>query len=345
MIDNNEAITLNGTESEWLFWCILVTLIFVSVAFSYSVILYLFDKFISKSIGKLLRKYNRYKWNVAFGIGILSAIIIFWRLLAYTFNQSELCRVRTDTLISTKMGDWGGFATCLTSIFALMSVYLAFRALRSQTTAARRASFDATFTQIFAQHNILYRKVTQHNILCKKITLPDIIISHCRAKNDSNLFTMCREAFYNEYLIRKSKISISVFRKKYNTSIGLSSSADFKNYFKYIHREVSFVMYNSKDILEPKDQKRYVKLIEGQMNNDELFCYFINQLEYWISHKNEEEVKKYANYLKDNEFFKEICLTEYYQRLIEKAYNISMPTNKDGYEPLIERKWLDEQAH
>ena len=345
MISNNEAITLNGTETEWIYWCILVTLIFVSVAFSHSAILYLFDRFISKGIGKLLRKYKRYKWNVAFGIGILSAIIVFGRLLAYTFNQGELCRVRTDTLISTKMGDWGGFATCLTSIFALMSVYLAFRALRSQTTAARRASFDATFTQIFAQHNILHRKVTQHNVLCKKITLLDIIIARCRVKNASNLFTMCREAFENEYLIKESKISISDFRKKYNSSIGLSSSADFKNYFKYIHREVSFVMYNSKDILEPKDQKRYVKLIEGQMNNDELFCYFINQLEYWISHKNEEEVNKYANYLKDNEFFKEICLTEDYQSLIKKACDISTEDIKDGDKPLIENKWLNEKAH
>lgn len=345
MISNNEAITLNGTEIEWIYWCILVTLIFVGVAFSHSAILYLFDRFISKGIGKLLRKYKRYKWNVAFGIGILSAIIVFGRLLAYTFNQGELCRVRTDTLISTKMGDWGGFATCLTSIFALMSVYLAFRALRSQTTAARRASFDATFTQIFAQHNILHRKVTQHNVLCKKITLLDIIIARCRAKNASNLFTMCREAFENEYLIKESKISISDFRKKYNSSIGLSSSADFKNYFKYIHREVSFVMYNSKDILEPKDQKRYVKLIEGQMNNDELFCYFINQLEYWISHKNEEEVNKYANYLKDNEFFKEICLTEDYQSLIKKACDISTEDIKDSDKPLIENKWLNEKVH
>lgn len=342
---NNNTMTLNDTEIAWIQWCILITLIFVGVAFSYSAILHLLDKFKGNSIGKLLHKYNRHKWNVTFGIGILSAIIVFWRLLAYTFNQGELCRVRTDTLISTKMGDWGGFATCLTSIFALMSVYLAFRALRSQTIAARRASFDATFTQIFAQHNILHRKVTQHNILCKKITLLNIVIARCRAKNTSNLFTMCREAFKNEYLIKESKISISDFRKKYNSSIGLSSSADFKNYFKYIHREVSFVMYNSKDILEPKDQKRYVKLIEGQMNNDELFCYFINQLEFWISHKNEEEVNKYANYLKDNEFFKEICLTEYYQSLIKKAWNISTKDIKDGGEPLIEKKWLDEKTH
>lgn len=27
--------------------------------------------------------------------------------------------------------------------------------------------------------------------------------------------------------------------------------------------------------------KEYVRLIEGQMNNDELFCYFINQLDYY----------------------------------------------------------------
>lgn len=336
-------MTLNDTEIAWIQWCILITLIFVGVAFFYSPILWLLSK--SKSIVRFLRKYNRYKWNVAFSVGILSAIIIFWRLLAYTFNQGELYRVRTDTLISTEMSDWGGFATCLTSIFALISVYLAFKALRSQTIAARRASFDATFTQIFAQHNILHRKVTQHNVLCKKITLSNIIIARCRAENASNLFTMCREAFENEYLTEKSKISISDFRKKYNNAIGLCPSADFKNYFKYIHREVSFVMYNSKDILEPEDLKRYVKLIEGQMNNDELFCYFINQLEYWISHKKEKEVRRYVNFLKTNEFFKEICLTEHYQPLITEAWNISTKDIKDGDEPLIEKEWLYEKAH
>lgn len=37
--------------------------------------------------------------------------------------------------------------------------------------------------------------------------------------------------------------------------------------------------------------KEYVRLIEGQMNNDELFCYFINQLDYYENHPNEDKGK------------------------------------------------------
>lgn len=172
------------------------------------------------------------------------------------------------------------------------------------------------------------------------VILPAITIVHHRVKNASNLFTGCREMFEDIHLMGVN--SIPDFWKRYNNNIGLYPSADFKNYFKYIHREVSCIMHNSKDILEPEDQKRYVKLIEGQMNNDELFCYFINQLEYWISHKYEKEVDEYANYLKDNEFFKEICLIENYRPLIKKAWDISKEKIGNN-EPLMEKEWFAEE--
>lgn len=54
--------------------------------------------------------------------------------------------------------------------------------------------------------------------------------------------------------------------------------------------------------------KEYVRLIEGQMNNDELFCYFINQLDYYEKHPVEKDkLGWYFQYLVDMEFFKEIC--------------------------------------
>lgn len=73
---------------------------------------------------EILYKYYKYRWSVAFGSGILSMIIIFWILFAYVFNQGELFRTSMDTRISTKMEDWGGFATCVTAIFALVSYFL-----------------------------------------------------------------------------------------------------------------------------------------------------------------------------------------------------------------------------
>lgn len=235
---NNEAITLNDTVIECIRWCILVPLFFVALSFVMKIVIFIIK---GCTLKEILYKYYKYRWSVAFGSGILSMIIIFWKLFAYVFNQGELFRISMDTRISTKMEDWGGFATCVTAIFALVSVFLAFKALRSQTTAARRASFDATFTQIFAQHNILYQKVTQHYILYLRTHI--------------NLFTYCRTDFHHMYITSGKTMSIRKFWKRYNTIIGLHVSADFKNYFKYIHREVSYIMDNSKGILRPEDQK------------------------------------------------------------------------------------------
>lgn len=54
------------------------------------------------------------------------------------------------------------------------------------------------------------------------------------------------------------------------------------------------------------DQRQYVGLIEGQMNNDELFCYLVNQLEYYENHKGnterQQKLIRYFRYLKDNNF-------------------------------------------
>lgn len=72
--------------------------------------------------------------------------------------------------------------------------------------------------------------------------------------------------------------------------------------------------------------KEYVRLIEGQMNNDELFCYFINQLDYYENHPNEDkELQWYFQYLIDMAFFKEICKDTYkYHNMVRRAVMIFM---------------------
>lgn len=91
-------------------------------------------------------------------------VLIFFLLLVCTFNEGEFFWI-VNKNISTEWETWGGFATCLSAIFTLITVFYAYtaftnsnRALKSQQKAAERASFDATFTQMFAQHNILYTK-------------------------------------------------------------------------------------------------------------------------------------------------------------------------------------------
>lgn len=92
------------------------------------------------------------------------------------------------------MEDWGGFATCVTAIFALVSVFLAFKAFSSQTLAAKRASFDATFTQIFAQHSILYKKSNARQWYI--VILQDL-----------------EDIFNSEYIIMQDQLQINKFGK------------------------------------------------------------------------------------------------------------------------------------
>ena len=65
------------------------------------------------------------------------------------------------------------------------------------------------------------------------------------------------------------------------------------------------------------------------MNNDELFCYFINHLDYYENHPNEEkELQWYFQYLIDMAFFKEICKDTYkYHKMVRRAVLIFMMIN------------------
>lgn len=212
--------------------------------------------------------------------------------------------------ISRSMEDWGNFATCLTALFALISIYFAYRAFQSQVNASRRSSFDATFTQIFAQHHILYNKVN-----C-------VTCSHCH-------FTGFRVYFLKKLDIRED-LKLTDIWKDYNDKLekqcGQECPINFINFFKFIHREVTYVQDNFQDSWGLESKKKYVRLIEGQLNNDELFSYFVNQLEYCERHwdKKRDELEKYLEFLKANDFFKEICEeTSFgYRKYVQKALNL-----------------------
>lgn len=253
---------------------------------------------------------------------VLIFVFIFMSLMIKTFNGGEW-KFSCSTLISKEIGDWGDFATCLGAIFALISILLAYRAFMSQVNASKRTSFDATFTQMFAQHKILYDKAMQHNdsILfvsdydkkCVKGNVKNNIFSICKNEYMKNLFV--KYIYMKCYIpiknIAKSykRYDISKFWESFNERIGSSVSVDFKNYLKYIHNEVEFVASQPDDILDNDAKQRYIQLIQAQMNNDELFCYLINKVEFMYRHKSnlEEDTKTHAKHLRDFKFFIELC--------------------------------------
>ena len=201
-----------------------------------------------------------------------------------------------STDISTCHATWAGsmatllgsIATWLATFFALISIHLAYKAFRGQVNASRRASFDATFTQIFAQHNTLRARVISHSnsFWCEK-----------------NVFTRCKEEF-----AQKGNQTVLDFWEHFNEKVIKNEvSVDFKNFFKYIYHEVTTVTDQEKKVLDNYTKKKYIDLIQAQMNNDELFCYLINQIYHYHKNETEDEVRKYTEILKTYDFFKEIC--------------------------------------
>lgn len=232
-------------------------------------------------------------WAVFMSISIIISVIIIFLIIIQVFNNGKFTYIENRN-ISTNWESWGAFATCFASFFALISIYWIYKSFRSQVTAVNRASFDATFTQAFAQHHILFDKVK-----CSKS-------NHCH-------FAEFR-TFYKKKTEKEELLwSNSDIWEAYNTYIeencGKECPSNFRNFFKYIHREVTFIQGNFKDSWGIEAKKQYVRLIEGQMNNDELFSYFINQLDYCEKHweEKQDELQKYLTFLRDNDFFKEIC--------------------------------------
>lgn len=101
--------------------------------------------------------------NISIILLIISLCYLSSRLMVHKFNGDSWW-INEDN-ISDDLNKWGDFATFFGGIFALISIYLAYRAFMSQVNASKRTSFDATFTQVFAQHHVLHEKVIQHHVL------------------------------------------------------------------------------------------------------------------------------------------------------------------------------------
>lgn len=246
----------------------------------------------------------RYFRSTSISLLILLVGYLGAKLMIMQFNDDNWWFTE-KTHIPISIGDWGDFATCLATIFALISISFAYRAFRSQVKAARRTSFDATFTQIFAQHKALHDKAANHKVY---IGIWDRII--CNIFNVShNVFALCKEEY------EKSNESVYMFWKKFNYDIGNEASIDLKNYFKYIYHEVNIVVSQSDDVLNGYTKQNYIQLIQAQMSYDELLCYLINQVEhfnYWRDNQERnreiyERAEIHAKNLHKYGFFQELC--------------------------------------
>lgn len=274
--------------------------------------------------------------NISIILLIISLCYLSSRLMVHKFNGDSWWI--NENNISDDINKWGDFATFFGGIFALISIYLAYRAFMSQVNASKRTSFDVTFTQIFAKHHVLHDKVLKHDIaFISRYDLSYVV------NENNNIFAICRNEFTkyrpvfdtildsefwncleratqrrisdNVRITIINRINIRQFWRCFNRIIGLEASIDFKNYFKYIYHEINIVVSQLDEVLNDNAKRNYIQLIQAQMNYDELFCYFINQVEYlsyWRTHRERNEAAyneaiTHAANLRSYGFFYELC--------------------------------------
>lgn len=251
--------------------------------------------------GSQLKRLGRRLYFVFFS-GITVSIVLF----CLTFGTSWFTDIEFPFgRFSTNMSDWGAFATCVTGIFAFISVLLAFEAFRGQQIAMKQNSFDALFTQLFAQHIQLYDKIKRKDIF-------QFYFNKTTNKDDPIKDEMSINRLWKSYKTDlTSKYNPDIPKEEEEIKKIAENYENLKNYCKYIYHEVSLIHeYEKSGILNRSTAKKYVQLIQAQMNNYELFCYLLNQFDYYYNGEkgrvDRNHLEKYFRYLKKNEFFKDL---------------------------------------
>lgn len=273
-----------------LFKLLLLILVFESILFFYL--------FPSKR-----RKAKETRTTILY-ISLFVLIVCGTTIFLLTFGSPKFREIEFPLgKFSTNMSDWGDFATCIATIFTAVSVILAYKAFMEQQLQLKRASFDSLFTQMMAQHIALHEKLMKG----KKDNETSIFISYYQKLNNKNTTTI--NQLWEEY-------------RQNEKADDNENYENLKNYFKFIFHEISLIKsYESTGVLSKKLAEKYVLLIQAQMNNYELLCYLINQIDYYDRYARSN--KKYLIYLKKRNFFKDLFKSTFFKEQLKILKEIS----------------------
>lgn len=167
-----------------------------------------------------------------------------------------------------------------------------------------RNSFNSMFTQLLANHNNIYKKVS--------------------AKQFHKFYEEFKKEFKHRDLIQADDIR-DFYNRFTEDKENEINSAYLQAYFKFIYHEITIVKKSK--CLKKKKKKFYVCLIQSQMSNEELFCYLINQI------RHNSGKTEYKEFLKEMGFFNDLYDSKY-RNDINKIKMVLL-------EPLIEKNLLD----
>lgn len=97
----------------------------------------------------------------------------------------------------------------------------------------------------------------------------------------------------------KPDFKIEDIQEWYNEEIrNKDFGINLRNYFKYVYYEVSLV---AKEDMSTIQKMKYIKLIQSQMNHNELICYLINKVQY-----PDKSQAQHLTDLKEYDFFEDL---------------------------------------
>lgn len=218
---------------------------------------------------------------------ILITLVVFHVVIfIYKFGSQDY---------SSRIDDWGDYATCIATLISFIAMYWIYKTYNSQIRLSSRMSFDQLFTQLLTNHHVIYQKVVekveiieeQENVKIYGSAFEKMKVGILRLFSDfHHLSDVGEENIKNEYESILDQMSHL-------------SSVNMRNYFKYVYYEISTV---EKACIDDNVKYDCIKLIQSQMNHDELICYLINQ----IQHISNEKHDKHLNDLQKRNFFEDI---------------------------------------
>ena len=181
--------------------------------------------------------------------------------------------------------------------------------------AAVRSSFDSLFSQLVSSQRGMFSKPS----LCLNRTVPVVPRIPYRGSSALYVYGTVYDGF-ELYLNSKPKVpkgrsGLSALWKDYNMLVG-SSYPDFANSFKYIYHEVTTIQ--ERFFMCSKHKREYVKIVQAQMNLNELLCYLFNLIEYEERHTD----STYSRLLKKYDFFSDLYDNVKYKAILEEHIQI-----------------------
>lgn len=207
--------------------------------------------------------------DIIISIIIVTAFIISLGSFLIKFNQSE---------ISNDISDWGDFGGYIGGTLSLISVILIYYTYRSQSKMNYRNQFEAIFFEMLRSQREIYRDINGAELFVK---LRGEIETHFQTSFDY-IFTKVEAeqlfASYFGYHISSKKTCLHYFRHLYHI-------------IKYIH---------SDSVISPSEKKKYIDMVQAEMNDDELFITLFNTI-WW--HFERRKKNDYLTWLDDYSFF------------------------------------------